>query len=102
LDRRDFGKKRNYATEVIGNIRQQAWGRERRSTADLIHARMIQFQALGMAARVTNTSENASKPQRFARESRSEVGWILTRKTLTFDQNRTWTLGRKAIHCGWV
>jgi hypothetical protein len=24
LDRRDFGKKRNYATEVIGNIRQQA------------------------------------------------------------------------------
>jgi len=36
--------------------------RERRSTADLTHARMLQLQELGQAATVTNTLDNEGEP----------------------------------------
>ena len=47
--------------------------RERRSTADLTHARMLQLQELGLAATVTNTLDNEGEPQGLAEASKSEA-----------------------------
>ena len=78
--------------------------RERRSTADLTHARMLQLQELGLAATVTNTLDNKGEPQGFAEASK----WIQCEKELSsLMNNQTWTLvdwppGRTAIRCGWI
>jgi len=40
--------------------------RERRSTADLTHARMLQLQELGLATIVTNTLDNEGELQGLA------------------------------------
>ena len=47
--------------------------RERSSTADLTHARMLQLQEQRLPATVTNTLDNESEPQGFAEVSKSET-----------------------------
>jgi hypothetical protein len=47
--------------------------RERKSTADLTHARMRQLQELRLATTVTSTLDHKSKPQVFAKASKSEA-----------------------------
>jgi hypothetical protein len=42
--------------------------RERKSTADLTDARMLQLQELGLAATATNTLDNEIEPQGFPKE----------------------------------
>jgi hypothetical protein len=76
--------------------------RERRSTADLTHARMLQLQELGLAATVTNTLDNEGESQRFAEASKSEAWMDSMREELSNFNTQTWTLvdlppGRKAI-----
>ena len=82
--------------------------RERRSTADLTYARMLQLQELGLAATVTNTLDNQGEPQGFAEASKSEA-WMESMREEHFSliHNQTWTPvdlppGRKAIRCGWI
>ena len=82
--------------------------RERKSTADCTHARMLQLQELGVAATVTNTLDNKGDPQGFAKASKSEARMDSMREELSsLITNQTWTLvdlppGRKAIRCGWI
>ena len=67
--------------------------RERKSTVDLTHARMLQLQELGLAARVTNTLDNEGQSQGFAEVSKSEAWMDLMRKNLSsLIDNQTWTL----------
>ena len=49
--------------------------RERRSTADLPHARTLQPQELELTATVTNILDNEGEPRGFAEASKSE-GWM--------------------------
>ena len=42
------------------------WTRERRSTVELTHTRVLQLQELGLAASVLNTLDNEDEPQSFA------------------------------------
>jgi len=55
--------------------------RERRSSADLAHARMLQPQELGLAATVANTLDNDGKPQGFAERANLNLGWIPCEKS---------------------
>jgi len=57
--------------------------RERRSTADLTHARMLQLQELGLAATVANTLDNEGEPQGFSEASKSEAWMDSMRKELS-------------------
>jgi hypothetical protein len=80
--------------------------RERRPTADLTLARMLQLQELGLAATVTNTLDNEGEPQEFAEASKSEAWMDAMREELSSLINyQTRTLvalptGRKAICWG--
>ena len=49
--------------------------RERRSTADLTHARMLQLQELGLAVTVAKILDTEGEPQGFAEASKSEA-WM--------------------------
>jgi hypothetical protein len=67
--------------------------RERKSTADLTHARMLQLQELGLAAAVTNTLDNESKSQGLAEASKSGAWMDSMRVQLSsLINNQTWTL----------
>ena len=82
--------------------------RERRSTAELTHARMLQLQELGLVVTVTNTLDNEGEPRGFAEASKSQCWMDLMREELSsLIDYRTWTLvdfppGRKAIRCSWI
>jgi hypothetical protein len=49
--------------------------RELRSTEDLVHAEVFQFQELRLTTTVTNTLDNEAEPQGFAKASKSEA-WM--------------------------
>jgi hypothetical protein len=58
--------------------------REKKSTADLTHAKLLQLQELGLAFAVTNTLDNESELQGFVEKKWcAEVGkkWIRRVKT---------------------
>ena len=82
--------------------------RERRSTADLIHAGMLQLRELGLAATVTKTLDNEGEPQGFAEASQSEAWMDSMREQLSsLINNQTLTVvdlppERKAMRCGWI
>ena len=66
---------------------------ERRSTADLTHARILQLsRATTGAATVTNTLDNEGEPQTFAEANKTEAWMDLIRKLSSLINNQTWTL----------
>jgi len=108
-----FAKKRNQHTHptpaILEDSRDSPQGpRERKSTADLTHARMLHLQELGLGATVTNTLDNEGEPQGFAEASKSDA-WMdsMGEELSSLINNQTWTLvdlppGRKAIRCGCI
>ena len=82
--------------------------RESRSSADLIHARMIQLQQLRLAATVTSTLDKESEAQEFVEANKSEAWMDSLREELSsLINNQTCSLvdlspGRTAICCDWI
>jgi hypothetical protein len=81
--------------------------KERRSTADLTHARMLQLQELGLAATVINTQDNKVEPQGFVEASKYEAKIDSMQEELSSLINKNSVFlelssGRKAMRCNWI
>ena len=96
-----LAEKRNQHTQVLWILRLHdlrilatpQGPRERRSTADLTHARMLQLQELELAATVTNTLNHEGESQELAEASKSEAWMDSMREELSsLINNQTWTL----------
>ena len=75
------------ALKIVGSYNSKSWKfsrfQKRRSTADLIHARMLQIQALRLGFTFPNTVYHESRPQEFAEASKSEAWMDSMRRKLS-------------------